>query len=159
GFDLLERGFDNSERRHTLRFSLTSVIGSGAINEMRLSLDRRVEETKARSEAPAIVVLDAFSAGGNQDSLFSSESRDRLDLVDNFSLTRGKHTIKTGARIEYDRYRFLNRANFGGTFTFGSGFERDAAGDVITDENGAPITITPIEQYRRTLLGLPGYGP
>jgi len=159
GFDLLERGFDNSERRHTLRFSFTSVIGSGAINEMRLSLDRRVEEAKARSEAPAIVVLDAFSSGGNQESLFNSESRKRLDLVNNFSLTRKKHTIKNGARIEYARYKFLNRANFGGTFTFGSGFDRDAAGNVINGKDGAPVTITPIEQYRRTLLGLPGYGP
>ncbi|HEV2663839.1 MAG TPA: carboxypeptidase regulatory-like domain-containing protein, partial [Blastocatellia bacterium] len=159
GFDLLERGFDSSERRHTLRASLTSVIGAGAINEMRLSLSRRVEETKARSGAPAVVVLDSFSSGGNQDSLFNSESRDRLDLVDNFSLTRGRHTIKTGARVEYARYKFLNRANFGGTFTFGSGFDRDAAGNVIAGGVGAPITIAPIEQYRRTLLGLPGYGP
>jgi Carboxypeptidase regulatory-like domain len=159
GFDLPERGFDNSERRHTLRASFTSVIGAGSINEMRLSLDRRAEEAKARSEAPAIIVLDAFSSGGNQGSLFNSESRNRLDLVDNFSLTRGKHTIKTGARVEYERYKFLNRANFGGTFTFGSGFERDAAGNVIVGGDGAPITITPIEQYRRTLLGLPGYGP
>ncbi len=159
GFDLPERGFDNSERRHTLRASLTSVIGAGEINEMRLSLSRRVEETKARSEAPAVVVLDAFGSGGNQDSLFNSESRDRLDLVDNFSLTRGKHTVKTGARLEYSRYAFLNRANFGGTFTFGSGFERDAAGNIVAGDDGAPITITPIEQFRRTLLGLPGYGP
>lgn len=159
GFDLPERGFDNSERRHTLRASLTSVIGAGSINEMRLSLSRRVEETKARSEAPAVIVLDAFGSGGNQDSLFNSESRDRLDLVDNFSLTRGKHTVKIGARVEYARYKFLNRANFGGTFTFGSGFERDAAGNIGAGEDGAPITITPIEQYRRALLGLPGYGP
>jgi hypothetical protein len=159
GFDLLERGFDNLERRHMLRASLTSVISAGAINEMRLSLSRRIEETRARSDAAAVIVLDAFSSGGNQQSLFNSESRDRLDLVDNLSLTRGKHTIKTGARIEYARYKFLNRANFGGTFTFGSGFERDAAGAVITGADGAPITITPIEQYRRTLLDLPGYGP
>jgi carboxypeptidase family protein len=159
GFDLLERGFDNSERRHMLRASLTSLIGAGAINEMRLSLSRRIEETKARSDATAVIVLDAFSSGGNQQSLFNSESRDRLDLVDNFSLTRGKHTIKTGGRIEYARYKFLNRANFGGTFTFGSGFERDADGNVITGADGAPITITPIEQYRRALLGAPGYGP
>lgn len=159
GFDLLERGFDASERRHTLRFSLTSVIGAGAINEMRLSLDRRIEETRARNEAPAVIVLDAFSSGGNQSSLFNRESRGRIDLVNNLSLTRGKHTIKTGARMEYDRRRFLNRANFGGTFTFGSGFDRDAAGNVITGADGAPVTITPIEQYRRTLLKLPGYGP
>lgn len=159
GFDLLERGFDNSERRHMLRASLTSVFSAGAINEMRLSLSRRIEETRARSDKPAVIVLDAFSSGGNQQSLFNSESRDRVDLVDNFSLTRGKHTIKTGGRIEYSRYKFLNRANFGGTFTFGSGFERDAAGNVMTGADGAPVTITPIEQYRRALLGLPGYGP
>jgi hypothetical protein len=159
GFDLPERGFDNSERRHMLRASLTSVISAGAINEMRLSLSRRIEETRARAEDTAVIVLDAFSSGGNQQSLFNSESRNRLDLVDNLSLTRGRHTIKTGARIEYARYKFLNRANFGGTFTFGSGFERDAAGDVITGADGAPITITPIEQYRRALLGLAGYGP
>src|SRR5262245_54558560 len=159
GFDLLDRGYDNSERRHTLRASLTSVFGAGAINEMRLSLDRRIEEARARSDATAVVVLDAFSSGGNQNSLFNSESRNRLDLVNNFSLTRGKHTVKTGARIEYARYKFINRANFGGTFTFGSGFDRDAAGDVILDKDGNPVTITPIEQYRRTLLRLPGYGP
>ncbi len=159
GFDLLERGFDGSEHRHTLRFSLTSVISARAINEMRLSLDRRIEETTARNEAPAIIVLDAFSSGGNQSSLFNRESRGRIDLVNNLSLTRGKHTIKTGARMEYDRRRFLNRANFGGTFTFGSGFERDAAGNIITGADGAPITITPLEQYRRTLLAMPGYGP
>ncbi|MGH9937367.1 MAG: carboxypeptidase regulatory-like domain-containing protein, partial [Blastocatellia bacterium] len=159
GFDLLERGFDNSERRHTLRFSLTSVMGTGAINEMRLSLSRRVEEMKARSEAPAIIVLDAFSSGGNQASLFNNESRDRIDLVNNLSFTRRNHTIKAGARIEYDRRKFLSRVNFGGTFTFGSGFERDAAGNVITGADGAPVTITPIEQYRRTLLAMPGYGP
>src|SRR5262245_33676082 len=47
GFDLLERGFDNAERRHTLRFSFTSVMGAGSLNELRLSLSRRSEEAKA----------------------------------------------------------------------------------------------------------------
>src|SRR5262245_45618349 len=101
GFDLLERGFDNAERRHTLRFSLTSVTGAGSLNELRWSLSRRREETMARSETPALIVLDSFSSGGNQEALQSDESRDRLDLVNNFSLTRRKHTIKAGGRIEY----------------------------------------------------------
>ncbi len=159
GFDLLERGFDNSERRHTLRTSLTSILGAGTINEFRLSLSRRIEETMARSEAPAIIVLDAFSSGGNQGSLFNNESRDRLDLDNNFTFTRNNHTIKAGGEIEFNNQRFLNRANFGGTFTFGTGFERDADGNVVTGADGNPITITPIELYRRTLLKLPGYGP
>jgi hypothetical protein len=159
GFDLLERGFDNAERRHTLRFSLTSIMSAGSLNELRLSLSRRREEARARSESPAVIVLDSFSSGGNQESLQNDDVRDRLDLVNNFSFRRRKHTIKAGGRIEFDLHKFLNRANFGGTFTFGSGFERDAASNVIIGADGSPITITPIEQYRRTLLGLPGYGP
>jgi hypothetical protein len=158
GFDLPERGFDSLERRHTLRFSLTSVIGTGVINEMRLSLSRRISESKARNEAPAIIVLDAFSSGGNQASLLNNNTRDRLELVNNISFTRGKHTIKAGGEIEFNSQRFLNRSNFGGTFTFGTGFERDAAGNVVTGADENPLTITPLEQYRRTLLKLPGYG-
>jgi hypothetical protein len=159
GLDLLERAYDASERRHTLRASVTSVIGAGAINEMRLSLSRRSEGAKARSDAPAIVVIDAFSSGGNQASLLDNNSRDRVELVNNFSLTRGKHTIKAGAEIEFSHYKFLNRSNFGGTFTFAADFERDAAGNIITGADGSPLTITPLEQYRRTLLKLPGYRP
>ncbi len=159
GYDLLERAYDASERRHTLRTSVTSVIGAGAINEMRLSLSRRFEETKARNDAPAIVVLDAFSSGGNQGSLLDNNSRDRVELVNNFSLSRRKHTIKVGGEIEFTHQKFLNRANFGGTFTFGADFERDAAGNVITGADGSPLTLTPLEQYRRTLLKLPGYKP
>src|SRR5207247_7982413 len=57
------------------------------------------------------------------------------------------------------RLRYTDRANFGGTFTFGADFERDASGNVILDANSQPINITSIEHYRRTLLGLLGYRP
>jgi hypothetical protein len=157
GFDLPERAFDQTGRNKVLRFSVTSVLADQLINEFRLALGRRVTETQARNTGAAIIVLDAFSAGGNQSNLQTSSARDRLEVTNNQTWTRQKHTLKYGINLEYARFQFVNTANFGGTFTFGGDFERAANGELVLGENGQPVTITSLEHYRRTLLGLPGY--
>lgn len=159
GFDLPERAFDEAERNHVFRFSAASVLSERLVNEFRLALGRRNGETRARNASTAIIVLDAFSAGGNQNNLQSSSGRDRLELVNNQTWTRKKHTLKYGINVESARFRFVNTANFGGTFTFGGDFERAANGELVLGENEQPSAITSFEHYRRTLLGLPGYRP
>lgn len=159
GFDLPERAFDEFERNHVFRFSVASILSERLVNEFRLALGRRNGETKARNANTAIIVLDAFSAGGNQGNLQTSSGRDRLELANNQTWTRQKHTLKYGINLEYARFRFLNTANFGGTFMFGGDFERAANGELVLSDNGQPIAITSLEHYRRTLLGLSGYRP
>lgn len=136
GFDLPERAFNRSVREDTLRFSFTTIVSERAVNEARLQLSRRNVNIQAISDAPAIIVLDAFSLGGNQGSLFRDDSNDNLEFTDNVTYTYKKHTIKTGFRAEAFSIENINRTNFGGTYTF-----------------------TSLEQYRNSLLGLAGARP
>lgn len=158
-FDLPERAFNRENREDTLRLSLTTIVSEHAVNEMRIQLSRRNNTAQALSDAPAIVVLDAFNSGGNQGSLFAENKTDNLDFTNNVIYTHGKHAIKLGFRTEAMHIENLNRSNFGGTFTFGTDFERDASGNPILDRDGKRIPIASIEAYSRTLLGLPGYRP
>lgn len=166
GFDLPERAFNRSSREHTLRFSLTTIVSEHSVNEARLQLSRRTTHSRALTDETAIVVLESFNRGGNQGSLFQDNSNDNLDFTDTVTYTYKKHTIKAGYRAEGVHLENLDRGNFGGTFTFGSDFERDAQGRPI-DEDGnpsalsgkAPVPIRPIELYRRVLAARPGYNP
>jgi hypothetical protein len=132
GFDLPERAFNRSIREDTLRFSFTTIVSEHAVNEARMQLSRRSVNIQALSDAPAIIVQDAFSMGGNQGSLFRDDRNDSLEFNDSVTYTYKKHTIKTGLRAEAFHIENINRTNFGGTYTFAS-----------------------LEQYRNTLLGSP----
>jgi len=159
GFDLPERGFTQSARDDTLRFSLVSLATEHTVNEFRLELSRRSVNAQALDNQPATIVLDAFSSGSNQSSLSSDVINNNLSFTDDLSYTHNRHVFKFGVRADATRLENVNRANFGGTFTFGADFDRDQTGNPILDAAGKPITITPLEHYRRTLLGLPGYFP
>ncbi len=136
GFNLPERASTSESQQQTLRFSLTSLIQRRMTNELRLQLNRRESGSQALSEKPALVVLDAFSGGGNQGALFSRRTSDELEFSNTFSLPWRRHLVKMGVRVEGDRLYDVNRSNFGGTFTFSS-----------------------LEQYRDVLLGVPGARP
>jgi hypothetical protein len=154
GFDLPERGFKSSTRDDALRFSLTSIGSKRTVNQIRLQLKHHIIGEASLNTEPAILVLEAFNAGGNQGSLFTNTMSNELQLTDNLAYVFKKHTFKAGFRADAVALEKINRSNFNGTFIFGTDFERD--------EKGVPVagtTITPLEHYRRTLLGLPGYRP
>jgi len=131
-FSLPERAFNRQSREDNIRFSLTTIATERSVNELRLQLSRRTNTSQAINDTTAIQVLDAFSGGGNQGSLFADNLNDNLEFTDNVTYTRNKHTIKFGFRTEAMRIENINRSNFGGTFTFSS-----------------------LEQYRRVLQGDP----
>lgn len=136
GFNLPERASTSESQQQTLRFSLTSLIQRRMTNELRLQLSRRESGSQALSEKPALIVLDAFSGGGNQGALFSRQTSDGLEFSNTFSVPWRRHLVKMGVRAEAEHLQDVNRSNFGGTFTFSS-----------------------LEQYRDVLLGVPGARP
>jgi hypothetical protein len=154
GFDLPERGFSSTTRNNTLRFSLTSLGNNRMVNQIRLQLRRLSIGEDSISKEPALLVLESFNAGGNQGSLFTNTLNNELQLSDNLSYVYKKHAFKMGFRAEAVALEKTNLANFNGTFIFGSDFERDASGLPIPG-----TTITSLEHYQRTVLGLPGYRP
>lgn len=129
-FDLPERAFNSNRREDNLRFSLTTIASERAVNEVRLQLSRQTNNSQALNDATAIQVLDAFTSGGNQGSLFASNLNHNLEFIDNVTYNYNKHVIKFGFRTEALKLERINRSNFGGTFTFSS-----------------------LDQYRRVLQG------
>jgi hypothetical protein len=159
GFDLPERAYNRTTGDRTFRFYLTSIASEHAVNELRVQLNHRKTEARALTDATAVIVFDAFSQGGNQGNLFSDTKERELELVDNLTYTYGKHTFKMGFRAEGNRREIFNRANFGGTFTFGTDLERNAEGIPVLDADGNTIPISSLELYRRVLAGESGYRP
>lgn len=157
GFTLPERGSISNSSENTLRFSLTTIASEHAVNEMRIQGSHRDSKTQALSNGIAVNVLDAFNGGGSQ--AFSDNSNKNLDLTDTATYTYKNHTFKTGFRAEAVQPNNLSRSNFGGTFTFGQDFERDAGGNILLGPGGAPVPISPIELYSRVVRGVPGYHP
>jgi hypothetical protein len=159
GFDLPERAFNRSARSDSIRMSLISVASKRMVNEFRIQLSRYSYLTRSIISSPATLVLDAFNGGGNQGSLFLENSSDSLRFAENLTYKASSHTFKIGARVDALRLANIDRSDFGGTFTFGTDFERDESGNPVFGTNGKPLIVSALENYRRTLLGLPGYRP
>jgi len=155
GFDLPERGVNRRFRDNTLRLSFVSTLTEKSLNEARLSLSRRHFQANAPNQNPAIFVFDNFNAGGNQESLFLDDTTNNLRAEDNFTVIAKNHSLKFGALAEAVKLENTDRSNFGGTFIFGTDFDRGATGFPLP---GTPI-IEPLESYKRTVQRRAGYRP
>lgn len=134
-FDLLSRAFNRASTEHTVQLTETAVINSAVVNETRFQFVRRRSTQEGDNSQPTIRVLDAFTGGGAGVGLaFTNEDRYELQNYTSFSL--GNHALKAGGRLRGVRYANSSPNNFAGTFTF-----------------------TSLEQYRDTLLDLPGARP
>lgn len=158
GLDLPERAFNSSSRNDGVHATMTSVLGGTFLSETQFAVGRHRSDRFALSSRPALFVFNAFQTGGNQDALFN-QTADSLQIGNVITYTRTQHTWRAGVGVNRSSLTNADRTGFGGTFTFGTDFERDAAGAVVRDVNGQATVISPLELYRRTLLALPGYGP
>jgi hypothetical protein len=157
GFNLADRGFNINTVEHTFRFIETRVVSPASVNEARLGITFLHVAERAASNAPAILVPGAFSSGGAtaQSQLTNNIL---LEIGDNFSHVFGKHKLKVGFQV-FGRLSSDDRTdNFNGTYIFDGGLapQLDSNDQVVP---GTSISISGLEQYRRTLLLLPGGVP
>jgi Carboxypeptidase regulatory-like domain len=157
GFDLPERAYERSSRDDVGRLWWTS-IGERSVNDIRFELTRNHAVSSTLTTAPAILVFDAFNAGGNQNA-DSRATTNLLQASETFTLLAGTHALKAGVQADIADQTSIDRSGFGGTFTFGADVERNRSGAPVLDTQQQPTSVSPIENYRRTVLGLPGYGP
>ena len=118
GFDLPERAFSTDSADNIFRVSENGALGRRFFTESRLQLRWTDADSRSRTDAPTLRVLDAFTGGGAQQSggrrAFEFEAATDLDYV------RGAHSFRTGILLEGGRYRSDEFSNYLGTFTFAS---------------------------------------
>jgi hypothetical protein len=156
GFDLISRGYYRLNTFNTVQFIETSIHGR-AVNETRFQYFRFGNAQTANTQAPEIQVLGAFNGGGAS-SLHSRDVQSNYELQNNTSIVHGSHFFRFGTRLRQQRDDSLYPQNFAGTFKFAGEFapQLDGNNNPILN-NGQPVLtqISSIEQYRRTVLGLP----
>ena len=79
--------------------NLSTVIGTDKVNEFRYQWgkDNSISDANVASPAPEVVLTNLFTYGSGQSSSYTDEIRNQFS--DNFSITKGTHTIKFGVDV------------------------------------------------------------
>jgi hypothetical protein len=117
-FDLIERGYRQARTENVLRASNAGAIGRTMYNELRVQWRADEIAFTPVSAAPAVLVLNAFDAGGAQ--LAGSRRSDTASITDDLDIAAGRHAIRAGVQLDAGRYRTSELRNTAGTFTFAS---------------------------------------
>jgi hypothetical protein len=118
GSNLPERAYRSRQSSTSLRLSDSGPIGKTLFNEVRLQSVWGDQHADSATAAPAVVVLDAFGAGGAQ---VSNRRRNwDVEVADNLDVARGRHAMRVGALVQAGRYDASDESNRLGTFTFSS---------------------------------------
>src|SRR5205823_14931392 len=112
-FDLAERAYRQTRNEDLVRGSIAGSIRKSLFNELRWQWRSQDVALASASHAPAILVLNAFNAGGAQ---VDGAQRDTTAYVaDDLDLAAGKHALRAGFLFERGRYRTDVRRNATGT--------------------------------------------
>jgi hypothetical protein len=117
-YDLIDRGYRQTRTENVLRASNAGAIGKTMYNELRVQWLNEGSTFTPTSVAPAVLVLNAFNAGGAQ--LVGSSGSDVASITDDLDIAKGRHAIRAGVQLDAGRYRTSELRNSGGTFTFAS---------------------------------------
>lgn len=151
GYSLLSRAYSGEGNNQELQLSETAVISPALATETRLLYSKSDSYQYGDISTPAINVDGSFNAGGNQVGN-AYNLYHRYDLQNISTYVKGTHALRFGVRWIRSSTDDNSPSNFGGTFTFlgvGNAPELDANNQPIPNTS---ISISSLEQYRRTLL-------
>jgi hypothetical protein len=118
-FDYTERARQTESTGNMYRAQVQGLVGQGMLNEIRFEFNRRRNETTSYSNAPAVIVPDAFSSGGA--GVFTRNLNQTFEIADNFDFTPIKnHQMRVGLLIEGGLYDFFDETNPNGRTTYAS---------------------------------------
>jgi hypothetical protein len=157
GDALQESGYTANQYDDIVRMFDVTTVSPKFMHAVHLGVRFTGESDTPNSSSPQILVSGAFTGGGALlGSQHLKESFSEFD--DDATLIVGTHTLKVGVQSFLLVERPQLTSGFNGSYTFGGGTAP------VLDSNGVPVsgettTISGLEQYRRTLLGLAGGSP
>jgi Carboxypeptidase regulatory-like domain len=137
-FDLPARAYSREATEDLFRWSVTGPLSPTLFSETRFQARRQTSLSESFTDAPAILVLDAFNTGGAQ----VGGGRRALDFefASDVDYAKGRHSARAGFLLEAGRYRSDDVRNMGGTFTFASLEDYDAGlPTTFTQRTGTPL--------------------
>ena len=110
GFDLPERAFNLISRQSRIRYSQVGNVGKRFYNEFRFQYINENTKTVSQSDAPTIIVLDAFNKGGAGNN--TNTHQQTFSIADNFLWGVNNHALKIGGILDYESgQRFPRKTN------------------------------------------------
>ena len=145
-FNLAERASERSSSDDQFRAQVQGLVGKTTLHELRVQFNARGNEASSVSNAPAIIVMDAFSAGGA--GVASRGSSRTFEVADNLDFTMWRnHQMRVGLLLEGGLYRNFDARNAAGTFTFAS-LEAFAANQPLQFTQRIGAVDTSFSQYQ-----------
>jgi hypothetical protein len=146
-FDLPARAYSRDTTEDVFRLSQSGPVARNFFNETRFQVRHQTNESASLTDAPTLLVLDAFTSGGAQ--IEGGRRGTDIELVTDFDYAKGRHSARAGLVLEAGRYRSDDARNMGGTFTFAS---------LDAYEAGRPTTFTqrsgnPLVEYSHAQFG------
>jgi len=142
GLGTLSRGNVYKDRMNGFGGQLASVLGV-SLNEMRAGFNVRNTRNTPPCEGTATsaqINITGVANFGCNPAAASTSHEASLEFIDNLTVTRGAHTLKTG--INYQSTVNQPTSGLGRVFTFGG----------LSASNGRPA-VSALDQYLRTLSG------
>ncbi len=116
--DLPERAYSTEDSSFGIFLQQNGPLGRRFVLNTRLSATGSDSESHSVSEAPTIIVTDAFTSGGAQRR--GGQHARNYWLNSDLDYVRGRHSMRTGIEIQYARYDSNTDSNYLGTYTFES---------------------------------------
>ena len=117
-YDLPERAFLSDNNAYTFRALEAGPLGRRVFINSRVTMTWRDFGNKATVEAPTIVVQDAFTSGGAQQS--GRVHGKNMTAASDVDYIRGRHSWRAGVQLYGDWYRADLNNNYLGTYFFSS---------------------------------------
>ena len=117
-FSLPERAYTGHQYIHTVRLQEAGPLGRRAFMNTRLSVGRYELNFNSATEAPTIIVQDAFQTGGAQQT--GGPVGIQTTLMSDVDYVRGINSWRTGVQIDLYRMHSDLNNNYLGTYTFAS---------------------------------------
>lgn len=118
-YDLPERASERNSSGDMVRGQIQGILRGNMLNEFRVQFNRQASASLSVSDAPTIIVQDAFGIGGA--GVNNRNVTNSFEIADNFDFTPHRnHQMRVGLLLEGGYYHYFDQTNAFGRTTYAS---------------------------------------